>query len=60
LRDRAALEALSGDDLVVHNAVTVFVERSGHTQELSAAWSWRVVEGRLNYVRVLPTPRPTA
>jgi ketosteroid isomerase-like protein len=103
-RDRAALEALSGDDLVLENAVTgsaqgqkryegraalarfladveltwtrlelrpqtfhstrpgsvlvagtVFVERGGHAEELSAAWSWKVVEGMVTYVRVLPT-----
>jgi ketosteroid isomerase-like protein len=103
-RDRAALEALSNDDLIVHNAVTgsamgqeryegraalaqfledveetwtrielrpqtfhstrpgsvlvagtVFVERSGRTEELSAAWSWKVVDGLVTYVRVLPT-----
>lgn len=104
VRDRAALEALSGDDLVVQNAVTgsavgqeryegraalaqfledvdqtwtrlelrpqtfhstrpgsvlvsgtVFVERGGRTEELSAAWSWKVLKGLVTYVRVLPT-----
>ena|ERR1700677_1590322 len=103
-RDRAALEALSADDAVVHNSVTgsaqgqdryegrgalakfladvdlawtrlelrpqtfhstrpgsvlvagtVLVERGGHAQELSAAWSWKVLEGKVTYVRVLPT-----
>lgn len=103
-RDQAALEALSADNAVVHNAITgsaqgqeryegraalakfladveltwtrlelrpqtfhstrpgsvlvagtVFVERGGHTEELSAAWSWKLVEGKVTYVRVLPT-----
>ena len=103
-RDQAALEALSADNAVVHNAITgsaqgqeryegraalatfladveltwtrlelrpqtfhstrpgsvlvagtVFVERGGHTEELSAAWSWKLVEGKVTYVRVLLT-----
>lgn len=36
-------------------AGTVFVERGGHAEELSAAWSWKVVDGKVTYVRVLPT-----
>jgi ketosteroid isomerase-like protein len=36
-------------------AGTVFAERGGHAEELSAAWSWKVVESKVTYVRVLPT-----
>jgi ketosteroid isomerase-like protein len=103
-RDQAALEALSADNAVVHNAITgsaqgqeryegraalakfladveltwtrlelrpqtfhstrpgsvlvagtVFVSRDGHAEELPAAWSWKLVEGKVTYVRVLPT-----
>jgi hypothetical protein len=36
-------------------AGTVLVERGGHAEELATAWSWKVVDGMVTYVRVLPT-----
>ena len=36
-------------------AGTVFVERGGHAEELSTAWSWKLADGKVTYVRVLPT-----
>jgi SnoaL-like domain len=36
-------------------AGVVMVERDGHSAELPAAWSWKLVGGKVTYVRVLPT-----
>jgi ketosteroid isomerase-like protein len=52
LRPRTFHSTRPGNVLV---SGTVFVERGGHAEELSAAWSWKVLDGKVTYVRVLPT-----
>jgi ketosteroid isomerase-like protein len=36
-------------------AGTVLAERAGHAEELTAAWSWNLLAGKVTHVRVLPT-----
>jgi hypothetical protein len=45
VRDLHVLERLSSEAMV---------ERDGDSAELPAAWSWKLVAGKVTYVRVLP------